>query len=210
MLAFHVAAERLEPDGGAPLAWLRLVRRRYPGALLALCVDRDPGLGGAGFARRAADSGVRIVLCGEPGAACLRQALEASGVFHVDVAAWLRLRIGASEPSELAVCETLSFLLSDGPIDSPRLDGLPRLLRRAGLPRLGRWRMLRNVLPTILELQGRPSLPVAAVTARSPYAERRSFDGACMTLTGLTARALGQFLGWEAVLERVIRMGNDA
>lgn len=199
-------------SGGPPHPGLwslvRDVRRSAPASLLAICLDdtATPPASIAATGARAIRFGVRAMLVGEPTVAGLRDALRVSRVQPQDVAVWLKARLGAAGPEELGVCDSLGRLVAQAGLADRERDALPRVLGRLGLPTFHKWTMLAKALPCVVTLQcgEAASVEEALLTDSSGYRSRRSLDRACVSLTGLTARRLGRFLGWEVVLERML------
>lgn len=193
-----------------PSPWdvLRQARRTVPDALLVLHVqgERPTPPEMIAVARRAAAVGARVTLVGEePTVESVRDGLKASGVWAGDVARWLRVRFGALDPEERGVCNSVGRLVAGLHLSARERDALRHALRRLGLPTLHRWVMLSKILLPVVDLQTGAVSSVEEALARRPESgNRRTLDRRCVSLTGLTARQLGDFLGWEVVLERLI------
>lgn len=210
VIVFRPTVNRIFGAEGPLFPWLHHVRRRLPSALLVAQLDGVPEHRRLALARKLARVGIRVAIARKPAIHTLRSVLRDLGLLDVDVATWLRIRLAAAEPDELALCEGLGHLVARG-MERPRDDPvrLKPLLRALGLPTIHKWRMLAKILGPVIALQTDPTLSVAAAAIESSYAGQRSLDYACKSLTGLTAKGLGDYLGWEVVLARMLGLEGN-
>lgn len=113
VVAVHGRAGSASNPG--PWDLLGEARRAVPDAPLVLYVERGRSAAPEmlAVARRAAVEGARVTLVGaQPTPEAVRDGLRASGVRAEDVACWLKARLGAFDPEERGVCESVGRLAS--------------------------------------------------------------------------------------------------
>jgi hypothetical protein len=181
------------------------LRVAAPSVLLAASFANAPSILAGRIVAELASCGIRIFMDGESTVAKVREGIRESGLQSTQISTWLRARLPLREGRDASLCHSLGRLLSSGGSVARReVRWLETSLRRVGAPTVHKWTMLSKMLPSIIKLQGDTTANVANSAIASGYSDRRSLDMSCVTLTGLTARQLGDLLGWEAVLELMI------